>query len=110
MEREFFSYILDEISLEDRCSLYWNRYLRALSDSIDGNLIFEKANLTEFRKSWLDKEFSIIGLRRSKRFVPHKLILEKVLAWLSSVASNSSIPQYEVSEIDLLQLFPDSFG
>jgi hypothetical protein len=105
----FFSYILDEISLEDRCSLYWNSYLRALSDPIDGNLIFEKANLTEFRKSWLDKELPIMGLRRSKRFVPHKSILEKVLTWLSSVPSNSSIPHYGMSEIDLLQLFPDSF-
>ncbi len=59
--------------------------------------------LTEFRKSWLDKEFPIMGLRRSKRFVP------KVLTWLSSVPSNSSIPHYGMSEIDLLQLFPDSF-
>ncbi|CAF0906163.1 unnamed protein product [Adineta steineri] len=41
----FFSYVLDELSLEDRCSAYWNRYLIALSDSTDGNLIFEKANL-----------------------------------------------------------------
>ncbi|CAF4025281.1 unnamed protein product [Adineta steineri] len=41
----FFSYVLDELSLEDRCSAYWNRYLIALSDSTDGNLLVEKANL-----------------------------------------------------------------
>ena len=47
----FISYVLDEISLEDRCFSYWNRFLKALSNSTDGNLIFEKANLAEIRKS-----------------------------------------------------------
>ncbi len=46
----FFAYALDEISLEDRFSRYWNRYLVALADSIDGELLFEKSNLNEFRK------------------------------------------------------------
>jgi hypothetical protein len=31
-----------------------NRYPRELSDSIDGNLIFEKANLAEFRKKLVE--------------------------------------------------------
>ena len=42
---------MDEKSLEERCSLYWNKYLAALADSIDGELILEKANLNEFRKA-----------------------------------------------------------
>ena len=105
----FISYVLDEISMEDRCFSYWNRFLKALSNSTDGNLIFEKANLAEIRKSWLDKEFSISGLRRAKIFVPHISISEKVLTWLSSVPFDSSIPQYKISEINLLQSLPDSF-
>ena len=104
-----FAFFLDELSLEDRCSSYWNRYLMTLSDSLDGSLIFEKANFSEFRKSWLDKEFSIKGLRRSKRFVPHQSILEKVVTWLSSIPSNSSVPHFDMYEIELLHLFPDSF-
>jgi hypothetical protein len=105
----FFSFILDEPSLEDRCASYWNRYLIALSDNIDGFLLFEKANLSVFRKSWLNKEFSIVGLYRSKRFVPQYSVLEKILMWLSSIPLNSSVPHYELHDLELLQLFPESF-
>ncbi len=105
----FFSYILDELSLENRCALYWNRYLHVLAVSTDGVLLLEKANLAEFRKSWLNKEFSIKGLNRSKRFVPHLSILEKVLTWLSSVPSYSSVPQFDIDDIILLQVFPETF-
>ena len=102
------SYVLDEISFKIAILFYWNRYLKALSNSTDGYLIFEKANLAKIRKSWLDK-FFITGLRRSKRFVSHKPILEKVLTLLSSASSNFSVPHYEISKIILLQLFLDSF-
>lgn len=105
----FFSFILEELSLEDRCALYWNRFLVALSDSVDGFLLLEKANLSVFRKSWLNKEFSIVGLHRSKRFVPHVCVLERVMKWLSSVPSNASIPQYDLQDLELMQLFPESF-
>ena len=106
---DFFSFILDEPSLEDRCALYWNRYLIALSDSIDGLLLFEKAIHAEFRMSWLNKEFSISGLYRSKRFVPQYSILERVSTWLSSIPLNSSVPHYELHDLELLQIFPESF-
>jgi hypothetical protein len=95
--------------LEDRCASYWNRYLIALSDNIDGFLLFEKANLSVFRKSWLNKEFSIVGLYRSKIFVPQYSVLEKILMWLSSIPLNSSVPHYELHDLELLQLFPESF-
>ncbi len=39
----FFAYAFDEISLEDRCSRYLNRYLVALTDSINGELLLEKS-------------------------------------------------------------------
>jgi hypothetical protein len=105
----FFAYILDELSLEDRCSLYWNRYLTALADSTDGYLLFEKANLAEFRKCWLNGEFTIRCLRRSRRFIPNQSILERVVTWLASVPVCSSIPHYEIGDIELLQLFPETF-
>ena len=70
---------------------------------------YKHRNVSELGKSWLDKEFSIRGLRRSKRFIPHQSILEKVVTWLSSIPSNSSVPHFEMHEIELLHLFPDSF-
>ena len=105
----FFSFALDEKSLEDRCSSYWNKYLCALADSSDGELLFEKANINTFRQSWLKKDFPIKCLRRSKRFIPHQSIIEKVLCWLTSVPSRSSVPWYEIDEIQLLEDFPESF-
>lgn len=108
-KENFFSYALDERSLEDRCAAYWNRFLSALADSVDGQLILEKANICQFRKSWLDNEYSIQCLRRSKRFVSHVSILEKAVLWLASVPLNSSVPNFDKSEIDLLLFFPESF-
>jgi hypothetical protein len=105
----FFSYVFDELFLENRCVLYWNRYLHVLADSTDGILLFEKVNLAEFRKSWLNKEFSIKGLNRSKRFVFHLSILEKVLNWLSSVLSYSLVPHFDIDDVVLLQIFPGTF-
>jgi hypothetical protein len=102
-------FLLDELSLENRCVLYWNRYLHALADSTDGILLFEKVNLAEFRKSWLNKEFSIKGLNRSKRFVFHLSILEKVLNWLSSVLSYSLVPHFDIDDVVLLQIFLETF-
>ena len=102
----FVSYVLDEISLEVRCSFHWSKYLKALSNSIGRYLTFEKTKLVEIRKSWLDKEFATARLKRSKRLVSDKSILEKNL---SSLSSYSSVPYYEMSEITLLQLVPDSF-
>ncbi|CAF1571814.1 unnamed protein product [Adineta steineri] len=36
-------------------------------------------------------------------------ILEKVVTWLSSIPSNSSIPDFDKSDIQLLQYFPETF-
>jgi len=106
---KFFLLGLDKISLEDRCAAYWNRYLLALADSTDGVLLLEKANLNEFRKSWSNGEFSIKCIRRSKRFIDHQSIIEKVVTWLSSVPSFSSVPYYDMDDVLLLQFFPESF-
>jgi hypothetical protein len=105
----FFAYAVDEISLEDRCSRYWNRYLVALADSIDGELLIEKSNLNEFRKAWQLGECTVKGLRKSKRFVEHISVLEKVVNWIASTPSSSSTPYYEMDEVLTLINFPDTF-
>ncbi|CAF2948356.1 unnamed protein product [Rotaria sp. Silwood2] len=105
----FFAFAMDEKSFEDRCAAYWERYLYALADSTDGMLLFEKANLNVLRQSWINKNFSIKCLRKSKRFVSNESIIETVVSWLNSVPSLSSIPNYEVDEIQLLEDFPESF-
>jgi hypothetical protein len=106
---DFFAFALDEKSLEDRCAEYWERYLFALADSTDGRLLFEKANLNFLRESWINKDFSIKCLWRSKRFVSNESVIEKVVRWLNSVPLLSSIPNYELDEIKLLEDFPESF-
>ena len=95
--------------LIDRCANYWNNFFISLCDSTDGNFLFEKTNLAEFRKYWLDKEFAIRCLRRSKRFVDHQSILERVISWVSSVPSQSSVPFYEIEELSLLKDFAITF-
>jgi hypothetical protein len=105
----FVAFALDEKSLEDRCVAYWEKFLLALADSTDGRLLLEKANLNVYRQNWIKGQFSIKCLRRSKRFVPHVSILERVVKWLASMPSNSSILAYERDEILLLEEFPDTF-
>ncbi len=105
----FFAFVLDERSLVDRCVAYWNRYLVALADSNDGELLLEKANMNEFRKSWLNREYFIKCLRRSKRFIDNKSIIEKVISWLASVPTGPSVPWFDMEEIELLCIFPESF-
>jgi hypothetical protein len=66
--------------------------------------------VNEFQKSWLDEEFSIKCLRRSKRFIDNKSIIEKVVRWwLASIPSGSLVPSYNIEEVELLLNFPESF-
>jgi hypothetical protein len=58
----FFAFASIEISLEDRCLKYWDKYFVALADTTDGELIFEEANLNALREGWLRKEYSIKGV------------------------------------------------
>ena len=72
--------INNELTLEDRCLKYWNKYLIAVSNSMDEKMTLEQANLNVFRETWLRKETSISGVFRSKRYmyVNHTLLLESV--------------------------------
>ena len=104
-----FAYLFDEPSLEDRCYKYWNKYLVALSDSLDGGLIFENSCFNFFRQSWVNREFSIKGLRISKRFIDNESVFERCLKWVSSNSSLSSLPSFDIDEVQLLFSFPESF-
>ena len=50
MKDYLFTYLFDELSLDDRCVRYWNKYLVSLADSTDGSLIFERTCLNIFRQ------------------------------------------------------------
>ncbi len=81
----------------------------ALADSTDGELLFDKANLNVFRQCWIERQSSIKCLRMSKRFIPHQSIIEKIVSWLASIPSRSSVPIYEIDEIQLLEDLSESF-
>ena len=104
-----FSYMYSELKLEDRRLKYWNKYLVALSDSIDGKIIFEQANFNVFREAWLRNENSISGVYRSKRYVNHTSLLAKCLSWCSGLTSNESSINYDLEEIITLVSFPATF-
>ena len=95
--------------MEDRCAAYLERYLAALSESLDGNLLVEQANLNSFRTMWRDREMRIRGLRMSKRFVDKVSVLEKCISWCRDNASIESVPCYDMIEILLLTSFPETF-
>ncbi|CAM2714927.1 unnamed protein product [Rotaria socialis] len=105
----FFAYATDEPSLEDRCTKYWNKYIEALTDSKDGELLLEQANLNAFRSLWLQSQYPIKSIHKSKRFVEHTSILEKCLQWTASNHCQSSVINFEMSEILTLELFPETF-
>lgn len=109
MKDYLFTYIFDQLSLDDRCFRYWNRYLIALADSTDGVLLLESAGLNSFRHSWEDREFSVKGLRISKRFIDDKPVFERYMDWISSFSSFLSTIDYDIEEIQLLCIFPESF-
>ncbi len=73
----FFAFIMNEISLEDRCYRYWERYFNALAKSTVGLLMFEQANHNLYRTAWINKQLRIKSLHISKRFVKHDSTLEK---------------------------------
>ena len=105
----FFAFVSNEISLEDRCLRYWDKYFAALAETTDGELIFEQANLNALREGWLRNENSIKGVFRSKRYVEHTSLLEKYSRWCASVASYESVPNYNLEEVMVLADFPDTF-
>ena len=105
----FFAYLMNEKSLEDRCLDYWNRYFDALAETIDGELLFEQANFNTFRASWLNREFTIKRIFKSKRFVTHLSTIEKSLRWCTNIPTHDSIPNFHIDEVLALAGFPETF-
>ena len=95
--------------MEDRCLKYWDRYVLALSDSKDGELLLERANLSQYRKAWLQKEFRVKGLHRSKRYIEHATVVEKCLQWCSTTRMDYSIINHDISDIKTLEEFAETF-
>lgn len=104
-----FAFFTGEISLDDRCLRYWDTYIAGLTDSMDGNLLYEEAILNTHRETWLKYENNITGLYRSKRFVNHISILQKSLQWCSNNSTNESVPFLTPEEVLTLADFPESF-
>ena len=65
----FWHCILDERSMKDR-------YVLALSNSKDSEVLLEQANLNQYRKGWLQKGFPVKDLNR---YVDQVSIVEKCL-------------------------------
>ena len=105
----FSAYAFDEISLKDSCLKYWDRYLVALADTTDGELIFEQGSFNQIRKAWLQKEFPIKDLFRSKRYVEHISVIEQCLQWCSANRSSWSIVEYDILDVYILEEFADTF-
>ena len=81
----FFSFISNEISLEDRCRKYWDNYLVALASTVDGELILEQANLNVIRDTWLNKENKIKWCIVPKDLLSTLPLLERVTRWCFNI-------------------------
>ena len=105
----FFAFTLNEVSLENRCTRYWIKYLKALDSSKDGELLIEQVILNSHRKSWLSGRQRVMGLRRSRRFVDQESVLQKCLSWLDDNPHPDTIAQFPYDDIELLKAYPETF-
>ena len=105
----FFLFAVNEVTLDDRCKKYWEKYLRFLADSSDGQAIFQESILHSHREQWLRGETKIKGIYRSKRYKEHSSLLEKCTTWCSSIPPNDSTICYDMEEVETLREFPESF-
>jgi hypothetical protein len=103
-----FSSLYDEKSLENLCSRYWWRYKIHLNSSTDGQMLYEEHALNSYRNQWLNKEFVIKNIYRSKRLVAYVTTIETCLKWLDQNVSNS-IPFISECDLNTLTSYPQSF-
>lgn len=106
---ELISFLFDEVPLHSRCVKYWRKMTGHLENSSDGNLLLEQTTLNQWRTMWLGKEFPISRIRRSKRFVAHKSVLDQIFNWMQEYNLLHDSPVYKPEEIEALIFFPDSF-
>ncbi len=103
-----FAYIGEEKSLENLCAKYWLKYRTHLDVSTDGFMLFEQLAQNTFRNQWLNREFVVRAMYRSKRMIPYRPTIERCLAWLENNVTNS-IPLIPDKELELFSSFPLSF-
>ncbi|CAF4520684.1 unnamed protein product [Rotaria sp. Silwood2] len=75
----------------------------------DGYLLCEQSELNTHRSKWQEGESSIRCLRRSKRFVPHRDILERVFSWMTTHGTSDSVIPYNIDELLCFSRFPETF-
>ena len=105
----FFAFALNEVSLENRCTRYWIKYIRALESSTDGDLLIEQLIFNSHREAWLSGKQRIFGLRRSKRFVDHEAVLQKCFDWYDDNPLSDTIAQIQHDDVELLRDHPETF-
>jgi len=76
---------------------------------MDGELLFEQANLNFFRAAWLNKDIKITGVFRSKRYVRYTSVLEKITRWCSNIPPDESITNFELDDVMVLADFSRTF-
>ena len=79
----FFAYAFIELSRDDECLRYWNRYLILSTDGTDGSVRTEQANLNTFTESWLNHELRIQKIYQSERYVRNCSFLKKFFFFTS---------------------------
>ena len=104
-----FMIAFNELSLENRCTRYWNKYLQAIADSKDGELLMEPLIVNTHRKNWLEGTHSVRWLRRSERFSEHETVVQKILEWIEDNPLPDTIPHIPADDIELLKAFPETF-
>jgi hypothetical protein len=103
-----FSALFEEKTLDNLCYSYWERYRKVLNSSLDGSLLFEQLAWNTFREQWLDGNFVVKWVYRSRRLIPHLSIIRKCLRWVENT-NEDSIPLISDPDFDLLSSFSLSF-
>jgi hypothetical protein len=104
-----FASIFNEVSLENKYTRYWNKYLSALSESKGGERILEQLILNVYRKEWLDGSHIVHRLRRSKRFIEHETVVQKCFDCHGDNPLTDTIRQISADDIELWKAFPQTF-
>ena len=104
-----FAFLAKEISLDNRCTRYWSKYLKSLEGSVDGALFVEQLAVNIHRKEWLSGKYKVHCLRRSKRFIEHSTVLHKCLECYEDNPLTDSIAHIPVDDIELFEEFPGTF-
>ena len=99
-----FSNLYEEISLDDVCYRYWKKYLKKLEKNEDGFLLLEQNAPCQHRNKWLEDKHRIQCLYRSKRFVPHRDVLAKILNWMVGHGNEDSIVNISISDLACVSL------